>query len=267
MKIIMLVNDDGIHSKGLLALKKALEDLGKIIVVAPLHEVSGIGKAITCGKTIKVKEVKLADGTKAYGVEGTPADSFLIGVNKILKRKPDLLVSGINLGPNLGVDDLLNSGTLGAALEAAIHRVPAIAISYCMDVSEDASEKNGVPISKLELSAKIARKTAEYVLNKGMPEGVDIISINVPARSCNLSDVKITVPSYKHYGDIHIEVNCSEYCIPSWPLDLYPDDAPGTDIYAVKVKGCISITPIKVKFEHKIDALKELLNYIRGGNS
>jgi len=257
MPTILLINDDGIHSIGLLALKKRLAKLGEVMVVAPKEETSGIGKALST-KQINIIETRLGDGTKAYAIIGTPADAFLLALNKILKRLPDLLVAGINMGPNLGIDDLLNSGTLGAALEAAIHHVPAIAVSYCIpEITENQPEKMAVTEKELELTLNIAEKTAQYVLNKGMPHGVDIISINVP-ENAHPDSVKITSLSYEGYGDIHSKYG-NGFIIRGWMLSNYPDDKMGTDLYAIKKEKNISITPIKIRLLHNRESLEDLL--------
>jgi len=257
LSTILVINDDGIQSIGLTTLKKRLDTLGNVIVVAPEDERSGIGKAITTGH-IKIVESKLRDGSKAYATTGTPAEAFLLAINKILKSMPDLVVAGINLGPNLGIDDLLNSGTLGAALEAAIHRVPAIAVSYCIPkITEKMSEKEEVALEDLELTADIALKAARYVLEKGMSPDVDIISINVPEKA-DSKRMKITSLSYKGYGDIYVEQR-EGYRITSWDLANYPDDKPGTDLHAVKKEKSISITPIKLGFHHNTGELGDFL--------
>ncbi len=263
MTLILLINDDGIKSVGLLAMKRALDDLGDVFVIAPERERSGIGKAITCGGQVRVYDAALLDGSHAYAITGTPADAFMIAVRKLLGRRPDLLVSGINLGPNLGIDDLLNSGTLGAALEAAIHGVPAVAVSYCMSVTASGDEKRRVTLEELEATVEVARRVVRYVLERGMPEGVDIISINVP-RGARLGNVKATSLSYKSYGDIYVKTG-DGYHISGWALDMYPDDEPGTDIHAVKVEGAISITPICLRLQHNLDALKGMLEQLFGG--
>jgi len=260
LKTILLINDDGVHSIGLLVLKKRLEKLGKIVVVAPLDEKSGIGKALSTNN-MKVTETLLGDGTKAYAVAGTPADAYLLAVNKIMKRPPDLLVAGINLGPNLGIDDLLNSGTLGAALEAAIHHVPAIAVSYCLrEITEQMREKADVSAEELEVAATFAEKSAEYVLEHGMPKNVNIISINVPEKATS-KNAEVTTLSYKGYGDIHIKQG-DTYKVKGWILSNYPDDKNGTDLYAVKTKGHISITPIKINFHHDAKSLEKLRKFL-----
>jgi 5'-nucleotidase len=252
---ILLTNDDGINSIGLSALKNQLEKLGEVIVVAPESEKSGIGKALSIGH-VKITETNLGDGTKAYATTGTPADSFLIAVNKILKRMPDLVVAGINLGPNLGIDDLLTSGTLGAAMEAAIHNVPAIAVSYCIPViTEGMFEKERVTVKDLELTATIAYRAARHVLEKGMPPEMDIISINVPEKADG-KRMKITSLCYDGYGDIHTEWE-EGYQIVSWALSRYPDGELGTDLHAIK-EGCISVTPIRLEFLHNTQAMEDL---------
>ncbi len=257
MPTILVINDDGIKSIGLFALVKQLKKLGDVIVVTPGDEKSGIGKAISIGQ-VNVTETSFDDGTKAYATAGTPADSFLIAVNKILKCMPDLLVSGVNIGPNLGIDDLLTSGTVGATFEAAIHHVPAIAVSYCLsEITEKMADKRKVSVKDLDLAATLAYKAARHVLEKGMPLDVDIISINVP-ENADCKKVKLTSLCYEGYGDIHTEVK-DGYRIKSWALRHYPDGDPGTDLHAIKTDKCISVTPIKVEFLHNIQAMKDLM--------
>ncbi len=256
MPTILLVNDDGIQSIGLVTIKKRLEKLGEVIVVAPEKERSGIGKALTAHEHVRIMETQLSDGSKAYAITGTPAEAFLLGVNKILKRSPDLVVAGINMGPNLGIDDVLNSGTLGAAFEAAIHQVPAIAVSYCaQNILDQPDWKEKVTSEELESTAALTQKAVEYVLERGMPAYVDIISINVP-EGVKSSKVKVTSLSYKGYGDIYTKRK-EGYKIGGWVLSGYPDDELGTDVHTIKEEECISITPIKVKFPHRKTSLRD----------
>jgi len=162
MPKILLINDDGINSPGILMLKKELEWLGELFIVAPENERSGIGKAVS-SSLVRVRRITLADGSEVYAISGTPADAFMLAKYKILGENPDLLVAGINLGPNLGIDDFFTSGTLGAAIEAAIHGVPAVAVSYCIEKFVEGQNKASlVNMEVLELTAKIAAKTAEY---------------------------------------------------------------------------------------------------------
>ncbi|MEM2975678.1 MAG: 5'/3'-nucleotidase SurE [Candidatus Bathyarchaeia archaeon] len=259
MPTILLTNDDGIRSAGLLALKRQLETLGEVFVVAPKEERSGIGKAISTGH-IEVNKTVLEDDSEAYAVNGTPADAFLIATFKLLKHPPDIVVSGINLGPNLGIDDLLTSGTIGAALEAAIHGVPAVAVSYCMERITGHNQKNMPRNPKdLEIAAKITRKVVEYVLANGMPPDVDVISINVPQNASE--EIEITRLSYKGYHDIFTQQG-NGYVIKSWILTDYPEDKPGTDLHAIKRDKRISITPIKLQLAHNAESLDNLLRFL-----
>ena len=258
MPTILVINDDGINSIGLFALAKKLEKLGEVIVVTPESERSGIGKALSIGQ-VNITETNFGDGKRAYTISGTPADSFLIAVNKILRRMPDLLVSGINIGPNLGIDDVLTSGTVGAAFEAAIHKVPAIAVSYCLsEITVRMPEKTKVSVKDLKLASTIAHKAAKHVLEHGMPPDVDVISINVPENS-DSTNVKLTSLCYDGYGDIHT-ASKGGYRIKSWTLRHYPDGDSGTDLHAIKTGNCISVTPIKVEFLHNKKAMKDLLD-------
>ena len=258
MSTILVINDDGINSIGLLTLVKQLKKLGELIIVTPSDEKSGIGKAISIGE-INVASTTFSDGIHAYAITGTPADSFLIAVNKIMKRMPDLLVSGINIGPNLGIDDLLTSGTIGATFEAAIHNVPAIAVSYCVSkISSKIFDKNKVSNNDLEVAANLAFKASKHVLENGMPSDVDIISINVP-ENADVKKIALTDLCYDGYNDIHTEIE-NGYKIKSWALRHYPDGSPGTDLHAIKKGNYVSVTPIKLEFLHNTQAMKDLMN-------
>jgi len=125
---ILITNDDGIHAAGLLALRVALAPLGEVVAIAPERPRSACGHAITLHKPLRLTSVKLADGAEGFATNGTPADCVALGTSEHLGRRPDLVVSGINLGPNLGVD-MFYSGTVAAAMEAAICGLPAFAIS------------------------------------------------------------------------------------------------------------------------------------------
>ena len=128
MNHILVTNDDGVHSPGLLALKRALEPLGRVSVIAPDSNRSAIGRGITIHHPLHVEEVRLADGSPAFATDGTPVDCVRFGVMGLLDGLPDIIVSGINLGVNLG-DDVTYSGTVAAALEGILLGYPAIAVS------------------------------------------------------------------------------------------------------------------------------------------
>jgi 5'-nucleotidase len=262
MKTFLLVNDDGIHASGLLALKHKLDKLGSVVVVTPKEETSGIGKAITSAKHVRIEETNLQDGSKAYVTTGTPADSFLLGIFKVLKRMPDLVVAGINLGPNLGIDDFLNSGTCGAAIEAAIHGVPALAFSYCKkEIVDREADKKRITLQELEFAATVVEKVVKFVLENGLPPNVDLLCVNVPEHA-DCTKVKATRLSYVGYRDIFADEK-QGYRIASWRLVDYDDPDPETDVYTVKEEGCISVTPVKIMLEHNTSGLKELLRTLR----
>ncbi len=258
MKTIMLINDDGVQSSGLFAIKRKLDKLGKVVVVAPKDEVSGIGKAITSAKHVQIEEVELRDKSKAYAVVGgTPADAYILAVNKVLKRSPDVVVGGINLGPNLGIDDFLNSGTIGAALEAAIHGVPAVAVSYCKHEVDDSKAKADITVDELELAADVGSRIVKCVLAEGMPPDVDLISINVP-EGADCQKLRVTELSYAGYGDLFTKES-EGYKITHWRLSEYNDPNPETDVNVIQKESCISITPVKVKLSHNKKALERLI--------
>jgi len=258
MKTILLINDDGIQSSGLLAIKKKLARLGRVVVVAPRDEVSAIGKAITSSRHVQVEEVELKDKSKAFAVVGgTPADAYLLAVNKVLKRLPDVVVAGINLGPNLGIDDFYSSGTIGAALEAAIHGVPAIAVSYCKSEINDQKAKSDITLDELRLAADVGSGIVECVLAKGMPPEVDLISVNVP-ENADCERLRVTELSYMGYGDLFTKEQ-EGYRIAHWELSDYRGVSPKTDVHAIRNEACISITPVKAKLSHNRKAMEHFV--------
>ena len=141
------------------------------------------------------------------------------------------------------------------------HNIPAIAVSYSLsEITEKMVDKGKVSVEDLELAANFGYKTANYILEEGMPENVDIISINVP-ENADCKKHKITQLSYDGYGDIHTRIK-DEFVIKSWALRHYPEGNPGTDLYAIKNEKCISIIPIKLKFLHNTEAMIPLLKVI-----
>ncbi|HTR45095.1 MAG TPA: 5'/3'-nucleotidase SurE, partial [Thermodesulfovibrionales bacterium] len=122
--VILVTNDDGVHSPGLIALFKAMKELGDAYIVAPDRERSAVGHALTLHRPLRVEELR----ERVYAINGTPTDAVVIGVNKVLPAKPGLVVSGINRGGNLG-DDITYSGTVSAAIEGTILSIPSLAVS------------------------------------------------------------------------------------------------------------------------------------------
>jgi|UniRef100_A0A7C4EVG8 5'-nucleotidase len=166
--LILLTNDDGIYAEGLRYLRQALCTIGEICVVAPVAEQSAVGHSITLYDPIKVHEIQLNGETYGFGISGTPADSVKLALYALLRRPPDLVVSGINNGANLGIN-VLYSGTVSAATEAAILGVPAMAVSL--------AQKKNPPY---DWALPHIQAVARWVLSQGLPKGV-ALNVNIPA--------------------------------------------------------------------------------------
>src|SRR5260370_18655443 len=151
MTDILMANDAGIHAAGLEALAAGLEGFGTISIVAPNREQSGAAQSLTLRQPIICNNV----GERQWAVEGTPADAVIVALHRLLPEPPDLVISGINFGANLG-ENVYYSGTVGAARDAALPHIPTFAMSFC-------SQASGV---KIDAAARIARSTAELVLKE-----------------------------------------------------------------------------------------------------
>jgi 5'-nucleotidase len=164
---ILLSNDDGVNAPGLSALRREMATLGRAIVVAPDREMSAASHSLTVHVPLRANRV--ADDV--IKVEGTPTDCVLLAVQHLLTECPDLVVSGVNRGPNLG-NDITYSGTVAAAMEGTILGIPSIAVS--LDRSEEGKYDYG-------FAAEVAREVAVAVLERGLPEGT-LLNVNVPNR-------------------------------------------------------------------------------------
>src|SRR5262245_19603443 len=163
---ILITNDDGVRAPGILAVAQALQSLGEITIAAPAENQSGKSHSIITSDPIFVDQVTLAGGLRAYSLVATPAGCVKVGVRALMTNKPDLVVSGINRGYNLGMVTYV-SGTVGAAREAALMGIPAIASSLAVEETNYAA------------AAEIVRKVAEMVHQSGLEAGV-LFNINVP---------------------------------------------------------------------------------------
>src|SRR3712207_2435350 len=169
---IVLTNDDGIHAPGLLAARQALEEIGDGITVAPDRNRSGVGRSITFGSTLHVEEREMADGTLGYACTGTPVDCVRLVALGLMDFEPDIVVSGINHGENLG-DDITYSGTVAGAMEGIVIGVPGIAVSLSIDrpwhetVEEDAPLDGRLHFEPVaDFTARLAK-----IAFKGLPQG------------------------------------------------------------------------------------------------
>lgn len=186
---ILLTNDDGIHAEGIQALIKAISQIAEVVVVAPDRERSASGHAITVHHPLRVEENKFGE-IKGYAVDGTPSDCVKIAISALLEEPPDLVISGINRGPNLGTD-VLYSGTVSAAIEGIIMNVPAIAMSLAAYENVDYT-----------FAAEFAGKVAKSILQKPLPLNT-ILNINVPPLPKELIDgIAITKLGERKYENI-----------------------------------------------------------------
>ncbi len=167
MTKILLTNDDGINAPGLFALYESIRTMGDVTVVAPDTEMSAVGHAITLTDPLRVEKINKRGEFFGYAVSGTPADCVKIAVWALLDEKPDLIISGINLGNNTGIS-IIYSGTVSAATEGTILEIPSFAISLVAYRNPD-----------FRYAAKFAKKMATIVLEKGLPVGT-LLNVNVP---------------------------------------------------------------------------------------
>lgn len=227
MTHILLTNDDGIHAEGLKALAKELADFATISIVAPSREQSGTAQSLTLRQPIICNQT----GEHEWAIDGTPADCVIVAMHKLLQEKPDLVISGINHGANLG-ENAYYSGTVGAAREAALHHVPAVAVS----LSSKAPDANFAP------AARVARSAAELILKEGLPDQV-LLNLNVPESWTG--EVKFTRQSKKITRNQLWEGKDPRGRTYFWLYEqrLDKDVEPDTD-YAAIFSGAVSITPL-----------------------
>jgi 5'-nucleotidase len=234
---ILLCNDDGIHAPGIQSLAAALDELAELFVVAPTTEQSAVGHAITVRDPVRAHEVEFevpSGPVPAWGVTGTPADSVKLACHELLDAPPDLVVSGINQGPNTAVN-VLYSGTVSAATEASILGLDAVAVSLC-DWSTP----------KFEEAGRWARRIVEWVVERGLPRGV-LLNVNVPA----LSDDEIEGIALTRQARSRWEEGFDERTDPAdqpyyWLAGTFVnlDEGQETDLSAIK-RGYVSVTPIQ----------------------
>jgi 5'-nucleotidase len=230
---ILVTNDDGVESRGLLALKQALEPMGDVTVVAPDTNQSAVGHQKTLMRPLRVRERTLADGSLAHSIDGSPTDAVSIAFLGYFGHGFDLVASGINYGANLG-DDITYSGTVSAAMEAVINSCPAFAISQEYYEHPD-----------FALAAAVATVVARNILEHGLSRG-ELINVNVPAVSiAEFEGMEVTRLGRRVYQDQLVE-RMDPRGIPYFWIGGPPPSGlavPGTDFHAV-VNRRVAITPI-----------------------
>ena len=233
MKHILLTNDDGIHAPGLRALAEGLKGFATLSVVAPHREQSGAAQSLTLRQPIIVNPIR----EREWSVEGTPADAVIVALHRLLPETPDLVISGINFGANLG-ENAYYSGTLGAAREAALHHIPSFAISLATKTA---------PVD-FAPAAGVAKSAAELILKEGLPDQV-LLNINVPAQWSG--GVKFTRQSRKITRNQLSEGKDPRGRTYYWLSEqrINKDVAPDSD-YAAIFSGTVSITPLHLDPTH-----------------
>ncbi len=263
---ILLTNDDGIRSPGLWAAAAALSKIGFVHVAAPRDQYSGAGRSMpsTSDGTIEPRKVTVngKDWT-VYSVGGAPAQTVLHAVIEILPNCPDLVVSGINYGENVG-SGVTISGTVGAALEAAALGAKAIAISLETELEHHLSYSEEVDFTA---AAYFAAYFGRLLLEKQMPADVDVLKVEIPSDSTIVTPWEVTRLSRKRAFD-PVDPQRESWDQPGWIgyrlADDLDQDHSDTDIYALRQKRVISVTPLSLDLTSRVD-LGELESLLRKG--
>jgi 5'-nucleotidase len=240
--LILLTNDDGIHAPGLLAMYRELMTLGEVHVVAPATVQSAAGHGITLSGPLLTRKIILERDCSGVAVEGSPADCVKLAAAQILPRNPDLVISGINAGANVGIN-ILYSGTVAAAIEAAFLGFPSIALSLLI--------KNNVPID-YPRTAVFARNVIDQILSAGLSAG-QIISVNLPALLPheNPAGIKVVRQCTRPWTDTYERRTDPKGQDYYWNSSVFTLDNSGqdTDVAALR-DGYITLTPLQFDLTH-----------------
>jgi 5'-nucleotidase len=253
---ILLTNDDGIFAPGIQAARAALETLGEVYMVAPERPRSAAGHAITLHKPLRITGVTLSSGKKGFATNGTPTDCVTLGWDIVMERRCDLVVSGINAGPNLGWD-LTYSGTVSAAMEGAVLNIPSIAISV-------ASE--GIAAEEIDFSAAAAflPELARHLLTDPLPPH-HLLNVNVPSVPASaIRGVHVTHQGRREYVDRVIMRHDPSGRPYYWQAGSIREDTPdpGSDVHAI-LENAISVTPVALDLT-AYPVLEQLRNWQLG---
>lgn len=233
--IILVTNDDGITAPGIRNLVEAVRGLGTIVVVAPDKPQSGMGHAITIGSPLRLSKVQLFEGVEAWQCTGTPVDCVKLAVDKILHRKPDICVSGINHGANHSIN-VIYSGTMSAAVEAAIESIPSIGFSL-LDYSVEADFSG---------ARKYAREIVETLLKKKMDNHM-VLNVNIPAIPAQLiKGIRVCRQAYGKYEEDFLERDDPHGRKYFWLTGEFKnlDKGKDTDVWALE-NNYISLVPVQ----------------------
>lgn len=255
MAVILLTNDDGIYAPGIKALYNTFKNAGEVYIVAPDRERSASSHSLTLHRPLRVSEI----GEKIYSVNGTPTDCVALAVNKILTRRPDLIISGINDGPNLG-DDITYSGTVSAAIEGTILGIPSFSISLDTWVLKKNHRERfcETGVCYFESATRIAFIIANFILEHSLPYDT-LLNVNVPNLPFNeIKGIKLTRQGKRIYDNAIKEVYSPSGEKHYWigGGEPYWERAEDTDISAV-MDGYVSVTPVHLDLTN-YEALKYL---------
>ena len=255
MKKILITNDDGVSSSGILAAKKAIDKIADVTIVAPTNQQSAIGRALTLFSPLRINKVSLYDDSTAFSVSGTPADAVQLGILEIMDEKPDLVISGINVGHNTGKLELTTSGTISAAMEAASMGIPAIAVSQ--QVTDDEMKFERKVNLNYEFTQKILLKIVKKILKKGLPKETDLLNLNIPSHPKN-EEIKITKLGERMYTPI-IHKRTDPRGKPYYWIggESFENDPKGTDGYCMKILKQPTLTPLKLDCTGNLEYLKK----------
>jgi 5'-nucleotidase len=264
--LILITNDDGIHSPGLLAAAEAVHDLGEILVVAPKYQQTGAGRSTFVFKNVLVQEEYITvsgQEVPAFSVEGTPAQAVLYALLEVASRKPSLAISGINYGENLGTG-VTSSGTVGAALEAAVFGIPSLAVSletakqYHYNVSYDID---------FTAAAFFTRIFAQHLLSIKLPSDVDILKIEVPADATEETPWRLTRVSRQRYFQpikSGFPISSGFRTIDYETRVDFDTLEPDSDIFALVKDRVVSVSPLTLDLSSRVD-LRHLGRLLRSG--
>jgi 5'-nucleotidase len=262
---ILLTNDDGIQSPGLWAAAGALSELGYVHVVAPRDQFSGAGRSLpsTSDGIITPQQVQVNGKLwTVYSVGGTPAQAILHAICEILPEKPDLVVSGINYGENLGTG-VTASGTVGAAMEGASNGIPSIAVSLETETKDHLSYSTHVDFSA---AAYFTALFGRMLLDKKLSADVDLIKVDVPCDATTDTQWEVTRLSRQAYF-VPIAPERKTWDTPEkvgyMRIDEVSDSDQDTDVYVLRVKRMVSVTPLSLDLTSRV-SLKDFEQLLRG---
>ena len=247
--LIVLTNDDGVNSPGLIAAARALAPLGRVLVAAPRDQQTSAGRSMPAsadGAIDALRKLINGDHWEVYAVGGSPAQAVQRALLVLSDRRPDLLVAGINYGENVG-SGVTISGTVGAALEAASFGVPALAVSLEMDVHYHLSHSHKVDFTA---AMHFTRFFAERLLTLSRPHDVDVLKVDVPGNADSQTEWRVTRQSRQNYWT---PINPDKRDRLQYHQEIDFDTLePDSDIYAIASAGVVSVTPVSLDLTSRV---------------